>query len=532
MKKIKYFVEFILIVCFFFIFKIIGYKNASNLGEFIGKKIGPIFQKMPESSEWIVKGKRFFDAWDKEPEEQYISLISYFSEKEKSTLLKFDTIPSRRIIDNLVRDSKEYGATDFFEKLFYIECNSYLPNNILEYTDKTSMAVSLEVREPLLDHKLVEFAANIPFTWKIKNSSMKYILKLAMKDILPKKVLNRKKRGFTPPLINWLDKSLPDLESKYLSKHNISEKNILDYDFVKEIINDYKNGKKKNVVALTADLKDSMKLSNFANKYPKQFFEFGIAEQNMMSAAAGMTIVGKIPFVTSYAAFNPGRNWDQLRVSVCYSNANVKIIGGHAGLTTGPDGASHQCLEDIALTRTLPNLVVLSPCDEEEARKAVIAATKHKGPVYIRLSREKSKNLTVRRTPFKIGEASVLEEGKDITIIATGITVQFTLKAAKELKKAKIKATVINLSTIKPLDEKTILKYAKKTGKIITIEDHQKAGGMGSAVSEFLSQNYPCKMKIIGVQDSFGESGNGYELLEKYKISVDEIVACAKDLNN
>ncbi len=286
----------------------------------------------------------------------------------------------------------------------------------------------------------------------------------------------------------------------------------------------------KNVVVLCADLKQSLKVDEFAKQYPIRFYEFGIAEQNMMSAAAGMTIINKIPFVVSYAAFNPGRNWDQLRVSVCYSNANVKILGGHAGLTTGPDGASHQALEDIAITRTLPNLVVLVPCDEEEARKATIAAVKHKGPVYIRASRENCLNITNKYSKFEIGTANVLREGEDITIIACGITTQFAIQASDKLREQKIKAAVINLHTIKPLDEKTILKYAKKTNKIITIEEHQIQGGMGSAVAEYLSQNYPTKIEMIGVNDSFGESGDGYELLEKYNISSSEIIKRAKSL--
>ena len=284
----------------------------------------------------------------------------------------------------------------------------------------------------------------------------------------------------------------------------------------------------KNIVALTADLKDSLKLGEFAKKHPKRFFECGISEQNMASAAAGMTINKKIPFICSYAAFNPGRNWDQLRVSICYQNSNVKMIGGHAGLTTGPDGATHQALEDIAITRVLPNLTVIVPCDEEESRKATIASVKHKGPVYIRLTRENSKNITTSKTKFEIGKANIIKTGDDLTIIACGLTVQFAIEAQKELKKQKINATIINSHTIKPLDEKTILKYAKKTNAIITIEEHQKIGGMGSAITEFLSQKYPTPIEIIGIEDTFGESGAGYELLEKYNISVAEIIKRAK----
>ena len=283
--------------------------------------------------------------------------------------------------------------------------------------------------------------------------------------------------------------------------------------------------KNNNIVALTADLKDSLKLSEFEKLYPTRFFEFGICEQNMMSAAVGMTLNNKIAFVCSYAAFNPGRNWDQLRTSVCYSNANVKILGGHAGLTTGPDGATHQMLEDIAITRVLPNLIVFVPCVKEDTKKATIAITKHKGPAYLRVSREKSLDITNKKSEFQIGIANVLDDGNDVTIIACGLTVQFTLEAKKILlEKHKINCAVINLHTIKPLDEKTILKYAKKTGAIVTIEEHKIYGGMGSTVSEFLSSVYPVPIEIIGVKDTFGESGIGYELLNKYGISTDEII--------
>jgi len=284
----------------------------------------------------------------------------------------------------------------------------------------------------------------------------------------------------------------------------------------------------KNIVALTADLKPSLKLDEFEKKYPTDFFEVGICEQNMMSMAAGMCLNNKIPFVTSFAAFNPGRNWDQLRVSVCYSNHNVKIVGSHAGLTTGEDGATHQILEDIAITRVLPNLTVIVPCDTLEAKKATIAATKLDGPVYLRVSREKTLNITNENSKFEIGKANVLDVGGDVTIISCGVTVGFALEAKEKLLKHGIDATVINLHTIKPLDTKTILKYAKKTGAIVTIEEHQKIGGMGSAVCEFLSENYPIPVEIIGTNDTFGESGKGVELLKKYNISTSEIIKRVK----
>ena len=228
------------------------YQEYKNFPKSLVKKVGGIFEKIPDStSESIVKGKTFFEAWKKNPEDQYFSLISYFKEEDKEKLLNFKTLlPSRRFIDELFLESKKSNAKSFFEKLFFVESMSYLPNNILEYTDKTSMAVSLEVREPLLDHKMAEFAANIPFYLKIKNGSMKNILKVAMRDELPRKVLNRKKRGFTPPLINWLNNSISDLESKYFSQKRIKEENLFDYEYIKKISDEYKKGKTSNYVKI------------------------------------------------------------------------------------------------------------------------------------------------------------------------------------------------------------------------------------------------------------------------------------------
>jgi len=287
--------------------------------------------------------------------------------------------------------------------------------------------------------------------------------------------------------------------------------------------------KNKKIVALCADLTGSVKVDKFANKYPNRFFEMGICEQNMMGAAAGMCLNDKIPLVASYAAFNPGRNWDQLRVSVCYSNANVKILGGHAGLTTGPDGATHQALEDIAITRVIPNLDVIIPCDEQEAKKATIAMFQNKKPTYLRVSREKSLNITNEKSKFEIGKANVLDKGNDVTIIACGITVQFALEAKEQLlEKHNINATVINLHTIIPIDEKAIVKYAKLTGAIVTCEEHQINGGMGSAVAEVLARKYPTPQEFVGVKNVFGESGDGYQLLKKYGISTQGIISAVK----
>ena len=283
--------------------------------------------------------------------------------------------------------------------------------------------------------------------------------------------------------------------------------------------------KNKSIVVLSADLTNSTRCDSFKKAFPDRFIEVGIAEQNMAGIAAGLAISGKTPFIASYATFSPGRNWDQVRVSICYSKANVKIIGAHAGLSVGPDGATHQALEDIAITRVLPNMVVLSPADYEEEKKATLAAIKHEGPVYIRLAREKTASFTTKNTPFKIGEALTLIEGKDVTIISAGPILYEALKAAQELKmKHGISCEVINLATIKPLDKKAIIKSAKKTGRVVTVEEHQVHGGIGGAVAEVLSQENPVPMKIIGVEDKFGESGKFTELWEKYGLSSEHIV--------
>lgn len=280
----------------------------------------------------------------------------------------------------------------------------------------------------------------------------------------------------------------------------------------------------EDVVVLCGDLTESTKSDKFANKFPKRFFEVGVAEQNMAGIAAGLALSGKVPLIASYATFNPGRNLDQIRVSICYSQANVKIIGAHAGLSPSPDGATHQALEDIAITRTLPHMTVLYPCDYFEAKKATIAAAKHKGPVYIRLARDKTPIFTTETTPFEIGKAKVMMEGRDITIISAGPLLYEAMKAAHELQvRHSISVEVINMATIKPLDKKTLLKSVQKTRRLITAEEHQMAGGLGSAIAEVLSQEFPIKMKIMGMPDSFGESGQYDELLEKHGLSAHHI---------
>lgn len=274
-----------------------------------------------------------------------------------------------------------------------------------------------------------------------------------------------------------------------------------------------------NVVALCADLTDSTKTSDFKKVFPDRFVEMGITEQNMASFASGMAAVGKIPFISSYAMFSPGRNWEQIRTTICYNNQNVKIAGAHSGVSVGPDGATHQAIEDIAITRVIPNMVVIAPCDSIEAKKATIAAARHKGPVYIRFTREKTPVMTTEETPFEIGKAEIFRGGKNVTLIGCGPLIYEALKAAEELAREGIEAEVLNNHTIKPMDKETILQSVQKTGCVVTIEEHQAAGGMGSAVSEILSQNYPVPMEIIGVKDRFGESGEPHQLLEKFGLT-------------
>ena len=287
--------------------------------------------------------------------------------------------------------------------------------------------------------------------------------------------------------------------------------------------------KNPNVVVLTGDLSESTRSNWFAEKFPKRFIEVGVAEQNMMGIAAGLALSGKIPFVSSYATFNPGRNWDQLRVSVCYSMANVKVAGAHAGISVGPDGATHQALEDVAMTRVLPNLVVVIPCDAIEAKKATLAiAQEMKGPAYIRFGREKTPQFTTDQTPFKLGRAEVFREGSDVAIIGSGILVYNSLRAAVELAKEGIDCMVVNNHTIKPIDRKTIAGAAKKCGAVVTVEEHQINGGAGSAVIEVLAEECPVPVVRVGMQDSFGESGQPFELIEKYGMGVDSIIKAAR----
>ena len=284
----------------------------------------------------------------------------------------------------------------------------------------------------------------------------------------------------------------------------------------------------KNIVVLSGDLTESTRSLSFKEKYPDRFFQFGVAEQNMMSAAAGMSLCGLIPFVNTYGVFSSGRCWDQLRMSVCYSNCNVKIEGAHAGLMVGPDGASHQALEDMALTRVLPNLKVLVPCDSIEAKKATTAAANINGPVYLRLSREATPVITDATSPFIIGKANILKKGKDVAIFACGAEVFLSLLAAQELEKENINVFVVNMHSIKPPDDELIIKLAKKTGAVVTVEEHQINCGMGSMVAEILAKKFPVPVELIGVEDSFGESGEPWELIDHFGLNKQHIIKKVK----
>lgn len=288
----------------------------------------------------------------------------------------------------------------------------------------------------------------------------------------------------------------------------------------------------KNVVGLCADLTESTQMHLFKNKYPDRFIEIGVAEQNLAGVASGLAAMGKIPFITSYAMFSPGRNWEQIRTTICYNDRPVKIAGSHAGISVGPDGGTHQAIEDIAITRVIPNMVVISPCDAIEARKATIAASKTKYPTYIRLARDKTPIITTNETLFEIGKAQLFfspkNDGKresraDVGIIATGALVHKALKVANDLEKEGKKIKVLALHTVKPLDEDAIWKLGHETGAIVTVEEHQIAGGMGSAVAECMARHYPTPIEFVGINDKFGQSGKPEELIEHYGMGEKDI---------
>ena len=285
-----------------------------------------------------------------------------------------------------------------------------------------------------------------------------------------------------------------------------------------------------SIVALSADLSDSTGLGEFKKKFPDRYIEVGVAEQNLVTVASGLSANGKIPFVTSYAIFSPGRNWEQIRTTICYNNQPVKIVSTHVGLNVGADGGSHQALEDIALMRVLPNMTVLSPCDSIETKKAVLAMAKTKSPVYLRLPREKSIDITGDDSPFEIGKANVLfeKEGSDkakaLVFFATGPILGEVIKIANELSGQKYSVAVLNIHTIKPIDEDTIIKYTHKYGAVVTVEEHQISGGLGSAIAEVLAEHFPCPIQFVGVNDKFGQSGRPEELFEHYGLGEKDIL--------
>lgn len=277
------------------------------------------------------------------------------------------------------------------------------------------------------------------------------------------------------------------------------------------------------VVALCADLTDSTQMSLFREAHPGRFIEIGVAEQNLVTVASGMSALGKIPFTSSYAAFSPGRNWEQIRTTICLNDRPVKIVGSHAGISVGPDGATHQMLEDIALMRVLPNMVVVVPGDGLEAEKATMAVANNGKPTYLRLAREATPIFTTEQTPFEIGKAYVLRPGKDITLFGTGTMTYQCLVAAKMLASDGIDAEVVHVPTIKPLDEETVLSSVKKTGRALSIEEAQIAGGFGSALAELFTDKFPIPLTRMGMQDRFGESGAPSELLEHFGLTAKHI---------
>ena len=279
----------------------------------------------------------------------------------------------------------------------------------------------------------------------------------------------------------------------------------------------------ERVVAACADLTDSTQMSLFKASFPERFVEIGVAEQNLVTVGSGLAAMGKIPFVSSYAAFSPGRNWEQIRTTICLNNQPVKIVGSHAGVSVGPDGATHQMLEDIALMRVLPNMVVIAPCDSVEAEKATLAMARDRRPNYLRLAREATPILTTLDTPFEIGKAYVFTPGTDVTICATGTMTYQAMLAAEQLYKDGIDAEVVHVPTIKPLDAETILKSVRKTGCVITAEEGQMIGGLGGAIAELLGDEHPVPMHRIGMKDRFGESGEPDELIHYFGLDAKHI---------
>ncbi|MBP6884380.1 MAG: transketolase family protein [Candidatus Pacebacteria bacterium] len=287
----------------------------------------------------------------------------------------------------------------------------------------------------------------------------------------------------------------------------------------------------KNIIGICADLTESTQMHLFANKFPERFVQVGVAEQDLVTVASGMAAMGKYPFVSSYAMFSPGRNWEQIRTTICYNDQPVVVVGSHAGVSVGPDGGTHQALEDIALMRVLPRMVVLTPCDSIEARKATLALAKARIPAYLRLAREKSPIITTDETPFEIGKAQVFFETDGIAhvgVIVCGALVHNAMKAAHKLEKEGIRVKVLNMGTIKPLDTEAIIALAKETRTLVTVEEHQIHGGLGSAVAECLAATIPTPIEFLGMNDKYGESGTPAELIEHFGMGVSHIMEAIK----
>lgn len=285
---------------------------------------------------------------------------------------------------------------------------------------------------------------------------------------------------------------------------------------------------REDIVVLDADLAHATNTCMFAERHKERFFNMGIAEQNMIGTAAGLAISGFIPIASTFAMFGTGRAYEQVRNTVCYPKLNVKLAMTHSGITVGEDGGSHQTIEDISLMRGIPNMTVIVPCDAVEMKKALVAAVDMKGPVYLRIARPPSPVFTDENAKFEIGKANVLKDGSDIAIFATGLMVYQAVVAAEELEKQGIHAAVVNVHTIKPLDKEIVIEMAKKTGKVITVEEHSVIGGLGSAIAEVLSEEAPARLKRIGIQDMFGQSGTPEQLLEHYGLTADNIIKTAQ----
>lgn len=283
-----------------------------------------------------------------------------------------------------------------------------------------------------------------------------------------------------------------------------------------------------NIVVLCADLTESTRSLAFKKEFPDRYIQMGVSEQSMAAIAAGLALAGKVPWVASYAMFCPGRAWEQIRTNITLNEANVKIAGAHSGVSVGPDGATHQAVEDMAIMRVLPNMTVIAPCDMIETKKAVLAASRMEGPVYVRFAREKTPIFTTEETPFEIGKAATFRDGNDVAIVACGPLAHNALLAAAELEKEGIDCRVINNHTVKPMDETAVIKAAKDCGAIVTVEEHQVMGGMGSRVAEVLAQHHPVPIEFVGVQDRYGESGTPVELIEVFGMGVGSIKDAVK----